>query len=55
MRLYIHGLKEIEENLEKANEKLLAADTNSALTWLNAAISNLRYIRKELEGDNENV
>lgn len=55
MRIHIHGLKEIENELMLANEKLLAADTNSALTSLNKAINDLKDLRKFLEEDEDNV
>ncbi len=49
MRIHIHGLKDIQDDMIKANEKLLAADSNAALTLLNKAIIDLIALRKELE------
>ncbi len=51
MRIHIHGLKEIEDDLLIANEKLLGADSNSALTSLNKAIQDLKVLCDFLEKD----
>jgi len=55
MEIRIHGLADIEIDLMAANEKLLIADTNGALTHLNKAIHTLRLIRETLEGNSTNV
>lgn len=49
MIIKIHGLTEIEDELMVANEMLLAANTNGALTSLNKAIKYLRDLREFLE------